>query len=163
MRKKMSIIATLTILAICLISSFVYAQSGDSMVRDATDGTANAINDGGQMIGNAVENGGDMIGNVISDGGAMVGNAVDSGTNMIDGNTPISNGIIDSQTIENVGGDAKNAVDTMTTANVSMSNISFLGINLSVWMWIVLIIIIIVVIVLICKYMKEHDNNDDEE
>ncbi len=165
MRKKMLVIATITILTICLISSFVFATSEGTMMRSTT----NAIDDGGAVVGNTVEGAGDVVGNVVNDGGAMIGNAVEDGTemisdNMVDGNTAIANGVIDSQTIENVGGDAKNAVDTMTTGNVlsgnSLSNYSILGVNLSVWMWIIIIIIIIVVIVLICNYMKQHNDND---
>ena len=161
MHKKMSIIATISILIICLISSFVFATSGDSMLTNAVDDTANVINDGGQMVGNVIEDGGAMVGNVARDGAEMMSE------NMVNGNTAIANGIIDSQTIDDVGGDAKNAVETMTTGNIlsgnSMSNYKILGLNLSVWMWIILIIIIIVVIVLICKYMQDHDDNNDDD
>ena len=104
MRKKMSIITTVSILVICLISSFVFATSDDGMMTRAVDGTENTIDNGGQMVGNAVQNGGAMVGNAINDGADMITD------NMVDGNTPISNGIINSQTVDDIGDGAKNVV-----------------------------------------------------
>ena len=65
--------------------------------------------------------------------------------------------------IENVNG-VRNTLDTTnsaisdTTANAA--GYTFLGMSLDVWMWIILIAIVVIAVVLICKYMKEHNDND---
>lgn len=161
MSKKMSIIAAISILLICLISNFSFATSGNGgVVGNAYDDATSAINDGGQMVGNAAADGARMVGNVVDDGADMVQNGMnDLEGGAMDGERDAT------QTVNEVGGDAKNATQTMTDQNVLsggfMSGGQFLGINSSVWLWIIIIIIIIVVIVLICRYMQNHDNDND--
>ena len=170
MYKKMSIIATISILILCLISSIAFATSGT--VTDGMDDASNSLQNDGRMVGNMVQDDGQIAGNIARDGADAVGDAVEDGyntltQNMMDENTPVANGIIDSQTLNDVGEDAKNATDTMTTDNVLTNNNmlsgEFLGISLSVWMWILLIIIIVAVIIIVCKYMKDHDDYKDDD
>ena len=143
MKKKALIITAISILVIVFFSTFSFATSDDGIVGNVVEGAGNMARDAGEMVANVAEDGMDMI---------------DNGAEMIE------NGV-DSQGLNDIGGDAKNATETMTD-NGLLSGNQFLGMKVSVWLWIILIIIIIVVIVLICKYMQKHDdqdNDDDEE
>ena len=152
MMKKIFIISVLSILTICLISNFAFATSVGNMVENTVSDGVTAVEDGGAMVGNAMRSEGDMI-----------ENGIDNMENMVDNG--LSNGIINSQTVDDIGNGAKNVTESITTGNVfsgnSESGYTILGLSLSVWMWIILIIIFIVIISLICKYMK--DNNDDKD
>ena len=155
MHKKIFIISVLSILIICLISNIAFATSVGNMVE-------NTVSDGVT----AVEDGKDMVGNVMRTEGSMIENGIDNVENVID--KGLTNGIINSQTVDDIGNGAKNVTESITTGNVfsgnSSSGYTILGLKLSVWIWIILIIIFIVIISLICKYMKDHnDNNDDED
>ena len=159
MKKKALIITAISILVIVFFSTFSFATSDDGIVGNVVEGAGNMARDAGEMVANVAEDGMDMIDN----GAEMIENGVDS-----QGNT-MSNGMVNSQTLNDIGGDAKNATDTMTDRGVldgnAMSANGFLGMNNSVWLWIILIIIIIAVIVFICKYMQKNDNNnlDDDD
>ena len=156
MMKKIFIISVLSILTICLISNFAFATSVGNMVE-------NTVSDGVT----AVENGGEMVGNAMRSEGDMIENGIDNMENMVDNG--LSNGIINSQSVDDIGNGAKNVTESITTGNIisgnSTSGYTVLGLSGTVWMWIIIIIIFIVVIALICKYMKDHndDDNDDEE
>ena len=157
MNKKILIITAISIFTLCLLCNFSFATENSGVVGNIVSDATNVVKNGGQMVGNAVEGGAEMI----NDGTNMLEDSMTKEGNMIE------NGVTDTQTLNDIGGDAKNATDTMTDNGVlsgnSLSRYKFLGINLSVWLWIVLIIIIIVVIILICRYMQKHEGNDDED
>lgn len=157
MNKKMLIITAISLFIFGLLSTFSFATENSGVVGNVAGDAVNTVVDGGQMVGNAVEDGADMI----NDGANMIDDSMAREGNMIE------NGVTNSQTLNDIGGDAKNATETMTTDGLlsgnNLSGSQFLGINLSVWLWIILIIIIIVVIILICKYMQNHDENNDED
>ena len=159
MKKKALIITAISILIICLISTFSFATQEGGVVGNVVDDAGDMARNAGEMVSNVAEDGMDMI----EDGANMVGEGITDGANTM------SNGMVNSQTLNDIGGDAKNATDTMTDRGVldgnAMSANGFLGMNNSVWLWIILIIIIIAVIVFICKYMQKNDNNnlDDDD
>ncbi len=158
MNKKVLIITAISIFIFGLLSTFSFATENGGVVGNVVSDATNVVEDGSQMVGNVVKDGADMV----SDGVNMVDNTMATEGNMIE------NGV-NSQTLNDMGGDAKNATETMTTDGLlsgnNLSENKFLGINLSVWLWIILIVIIIVIIILICKYMQNHDedNNEDDE
>ena len=169
MNKKMLIITAISIFILCSLCTFSFATERSGVVGNVASDAAGVVENGGQMVGNAVENGGQMIGNAVEGGTDMI----KDGANIVDdtmtgeGNM-IENGVTTgSQALNDIGGDAKNATETMTTDGLltgnNLSGQEFLGVNLSTWLWIIVIIIIIVVIVLICKYMQKHDDNEDDE
>ena len=154
MTKKVLIITAISIFIFGLLSTFSFATEDSGVVGNVVSDATNVVQDGGQMVGNAVKDGADMV----SDGVNMIDDTMTTEGNMIE------NGV-NSQTLNDMGGDAKNATETMTTDGLlsgnSLSENKILGISLSVWLWIILIIIIIVVIILICKYMQKNDDNND--
>ncbi len=154
MTKKVLIITAISIFIFGLLSTFSFATEDSGVVGNVVSDAANVVEDGGQMVGNAVKDGADMVSNGVN----MIDDTMTTEGNMIE------NGV-NSQTLNDMGGDAKNATDTMTTDGLlsgnSLSENKILGISLSVWLWIILIIIIIVVIILICKYMQKNDDNND--
>ncbi len=158
MGKKISIITAISILIIILSCTFSFATSQSGVVGNIYDDASNMIMDDGRAIGNTFEDGAEMINN----GATMVENMMENEGNML------TNGVNEGrQTLNDIGGDAKNTTETMTDSGVfsgnNLSDYKFLGMNLSVWLWIALIIIIIIVIVLICRYMQNHENNDNND
>ena len=112
MKKKALIITAISILIICLISTFSFATQDSGIAGDIVEGAGNMARDAGEMVGNVAEDGLDMV-----EGGAnMIGKV------MTDDNNTMSNGIVNSQTLNDIGGDAKNATETMTDRGVLDGN-----------------------------------------
>lgn len=150
MKKKATLgIITAIILTMILGGNAILANS-----QGLAENVAEDVGDSARSIGNGIVNG-------AVEGAGMVRSASNTVVNGVD------QGIEATKDIAPVGEEAKNQTQTMTTegnladTRDNLSSRTFLGINFSIWMWIILIIVIIVIIVLICRYMKQHDDEED--
>lgn len=141
--KKKAILSILTaIIVITLLG-------GSTILANSAGVAGNLAED----VGDTVHSVGNGIANGVTEGAGMARSAGNSIVNGVD------QGIEATRNITPVGEEAKNQTQTMTTEG-NLASRTFLGISFSIWMWIILIIVIIVIIVLICRYMKQHDDEE---